>query len=179
MTPELDRAIEDLLQAQGHPDLYSYDEARRRPRIDQLRIAARGVARLLERLEQKDDQPCRRILVVDDSPAMRAIVVRTLRRAGYEHEIEEARHGVEALEVIGTSPPDLVLSDWNMPEMTGIELLEELNRRGIKARFGFVTGEAGPETRRRAADAGALFFITKPFTVDTFLAALAPVIGAP
>lgn len=64
-----------------------------------------------------------------------------------------------------------------MPDLTGIELLEELNRRHIKIKFGFVTSNGSPEMRRRALDTGALFLITKPFTADTFQQALTPVIG--
>jgi two-component system chemotaxis response regulator CheY len=120
-----------------------------------------------------------KILIVDDSRAMRTIVVRTLRQAGYgNHTLEEAANGVEALKAIEASPPDLVLSDWNMPGMTGIELLEELNRRNAKIKFGFVTSEGSPEMRRRALDTGALFLITKPFTADSFQQTLTPVIGA-
>lgn len=62
-----------------------------------------------------------RILVVDDSKAMRMIVVRTLHLAGYEeHEIVQAENGRHAIEVISGAPPDLVLCDWNMPEMSGL-----------------------------------------------------------
>lgn len=119
-----------------------------------------------------------KILIVDDSRAMRMIVVCTLRQAGYgNHELVEASNGVEALKAIEAAPPDLVLSDWNMPDLTGIELLEELNRRHIKIKFGFVTSNGSPEMRRRALDTGALFLITKPFTADTFQQALTPVIG--
>lgn len=120
-----------------------------------------------------------RILIVDDSRAMRTIVVRTLRQAGYgHHTLEEASNGAEALQAITTAPPDLVLSDWNMPEMTGIELLEQLNKQGQKVRFGFVTSEGSPEMRRRALDSGALFLITKPFTAENFQQTLTPLIGA-
>ena len=57
-----------------------------------------------------------RILIVDDSRAMRMIVARTLRMAGYdEHELIEAVDGLHALEVVAQEPPDVVLCDWNMP----------------------------------------------------------------
>ena len=69
---------------------------------------------------------------------------------------------------IRDNKPDLVLSDWNMPQMTGIELLESLNEEGIKVPFGFVTTEATSEMRLRARKAGALFLLAKPFTVDSF-----------
>jgi two-component system, chemotaxis family, chemotaxis protein CheY len=118
-----------------------------------------------------------KILIVDDSKAMRSIVLRTLRQAGFgEHTFTEAVNGAEALKAIREAAPDLVLSDWNMPEMNGIDLLKELQASGPKVKFGFVTSEGTPDMRKLAEDSGALFLIAKPFTVDTFQAALTPVI---
>ena len=119
-----------------------------------------------------------KILVVDYSKAMRSIVMRTLRQAGFgDHTISEATTGADALGQIRAARPDLVLSDWNMPEMSGIELLKALGTEGIRVKFGFVTSESTPEMKRLAEESGALFLITKPFTVDSFQAALTPVIG--
>jgi two-component system, chemotaxis family, chemotaxis protein CheY len=119
-----------------------------------------------------------RIMIVDDSAAMRMIVKRTLRQAGFEgHEISEAEDGVKALAAIETLAPDLVLSDWNMPNMTGIELLEKLAAAGAKLKFGFVTTEATADMRTRATTAGAKFLISKPFTPESFKQALGPHIG--
>ncbi len=107
------------------------------------------------------------ILVVDDSKAMRMIVKRNLRQAGYgEAEVTEASNGVEALGLIRSNDFDLVLSDWNMPEMSGIELLQATRSEGIKVNFGFVTSEGSPEIRKLAQEHGALFLIVKPFTPD-------------
>ena len=114
-----------------------------------------------------------KILVTDDSRVMRQIVIRTLRQAGYDdHDIIQAEDGREALEMVGSEKPDLVLSDWNMPEMTGIECLQALRASGSAVPFGFVTSEGSPEMREKAANAGALFLIAKPFTADTFRDAL-------
>jgi two-component system, chemotaxis family, chemotaxis protein CheY len=114
-----------------------------------------------------------KILVTDDSRVMRQIVIRTLRQAGYDdHDIIQAEDGREALQMVGTEKPDLVLSDWNMPEMTGIECLEALRASGSQVPFGFVTSEGSPEMREKAANAGALFLIAKPFTEETFRDAL-------
>ena len=109
-----------------------------------------------------------KILVVDDSKAMRMIVRRSLRKCEVAGGIEvvEAENGVCALEVMEAEHPDLVLSDWNMPEMTGIEFLENVRGAGKTTRFGFVTSESTEEMKTRARDAGADFFISKPFTVD-------------
>ena len=114
-----------------------------------------------------------KILVTDDSRVMRQIVIRTLRQAGYDdHDIIQAEDGREAFELVGSEQPDLVLSDWNMPEMTGIEFLTALRANGQQVPFGFVTSEGSPEMREKAANAGALFLIAKPFTEETFRDAL-------
>jgi two-component system, chemotaxis family, chemotaxis protein CheY len=116
-----------------------------------------------------------KIMIVDDSAAMRMIVKKTLRQAGFEgHEFCEAEDGAKALDAIKAASPDLVLSDWNMPNMSGIELLEKLSAAGIKVKFGFVTTEATTDMRNRATSAGAQFVISKPFTPESFKDALAP-----
>jgi len=118
-----------------------------------------------------------RILIVDDSKAMRMIVTRTLRQAGFaDHDFAEAVDGVTALASIATEQPDLVLCDWNMPEMNGIELLRALRAAGNQVRFGFVTSESTPAMRNTADENGAMFLIAKPFTAETFSQALAGVL---
>jgi two-component system chemotaxis response regulator CheY len=119
-----------------------------------------------------------RILIVDDSKAMRMIVRRTLRQAGFgQHEVEEAENGAQALDMIRSSPPALVLSDWNMPQMSGLELLQAVRDEGHKVKLGFVTSETADEMRTLAAEQGAAFLITKPFTEDTFRQVLEPLLG--
>jgi two-component system, chemotaxis family, chemotaxis protein CheY len=118
-----------------------------------------------------------KIMIVDDSTAMRMIVKRTLRQAGFEgHEISEADDGAKALAAMQVSVPDLVLSDWNMPNMTGLELLEALRGSGMKTTFGFVTTEATPNMRLLAFHAGAKFLISKPFSPEEFKEHLGPLI---
>jgi len=110
-----------------------------------------------------------KILIVDDSTAMRMIVRKTMRLAGFDgHDYSEAEDGAKGLAAIKAALPDLVLSDWNMPNMTGIELLENLTKDGINVTFGFVTTEATPDMRQRAAAAGAKFLISKPFKPESF-----------
>lgn len=119
-----------------------------------------------------------KILVADDSRVMRQIVTRTLRQAGFSgHEIIEACDGKEALARAVEIKPDLVLSDWNMPEMNGIQFLRELRNSGMNVPFGFVTSESTTEMRQTAEEAGALFLIAKPFTADTFREVLDPILG--
>lgn len=114
-----------------------------------------------------------KVLLVDDSRVMRQIIVRTLRQAGwYDWQIVQAEDGAQALAMVLAAEPDLVLSDWNMPELTGIELLRTLRMRGYRTPFCFVTSEGSPEMHELAADAGALGVVTKPFTAESFRVAL-------
>jgi two-component system chemotaxis response regulator CheY len=115
-----------------------------------------------------------RVLVADDSRVMRQIVVRTLRQAGFDWEVREAADGQEALDAVRADEPDVVLSDWNMPNLTGIELLEAMRGEGFETPFGFVTSEGSAEMRQQAEAAGALFLIAKPFTPEAFRDAIEP-----
>lgn len=116
-----------------------------------------------------------KILIVDDSKAMRMIIARTLKQAGFDsHKVVQASNGVEALEVIASESPDLVLSDWNMPEMLGIDLLKQVRESGNQVRFGFITSESSAETKQLAKDNGADFVLTKPFSAEIIESTLEP-----
>ena len=120
-----------------------------------------------------------KILITDDSKAMRMIVIRTMRQAGLEgHKIIEAENGREGLELAKSEEPDLILSDWNMPEMSGIEFLRALRGSGSTTPFCFVTSEGSEEMRTMAAESGALGLIAKPFTPEAFADTLAQVVTA-
>lgn len=113
------------------------------------------------------------IMIVDDSRAMRMLVTRALRQSNIgTHTVIEAEDGFAAYHAIKANKPDLVLSDWNMPKMTGIELLKLLRESKMDVKFGFVTSEGSTAMRKQAQDAGAAFLITKPFTPETFNASL-------
>jgi two-component system chemotaxis response regulator CheY len=107
-----------------------------------------------------------RALVVDDSRAMRMILSKTLAESGFE--VMQAANGREALEIMDREGPEigLVLLDWNMPEVTGIEVVETL--RSQKAfntvRLVMVTTETEIEQMARALEAGADEYVMKPFT---------------
>jgi two-component system, chemotaxis family, chemotaxis protein CheY len=116
-----------------------------------------------------------KILVVDDSRAMRMLVLSNLNKAGFnKHEFCEASDGLLAIDLIKKEDIDVVISDWNMDKMSGIDCLTELNR--MKAanelqavpKFVFVTSESTDEMRNRATEQGAKVFITKPFTLEVF-----------
>ena len=133
----------------------------------------------VEQVTRVGEETVMKILVVDDSKAMRMIIVRTLRQAGFGgHAIKEAGNGAEALAVLREEPHDVILSDWNMPEMSGIELLTAIKAAGINVRFGFVTSEGTGPMRQQATDSGAEFLIAKPFTVEAFEQALRGILAA-
>ncbi|HTX01509.1 MAG TPA: response regulator [Acidimicrobiales bacterium] len=119
------------------------------------------------------------ILVVDDSKAMRMIVIRELKRAGYSSDdIVEADSGKTALECVSGGEIDLIVSDWNMPEMSGIELLQALRETGWTKPFGFVTTESADSAYNQALGSGANFLIGKPFTGDTLATEIGKALAA-
>jgi two-component system, chemotaxis family, chemotaxis protein CheY len=109
-----------------------------------------------------------RILVVDDFSTMRRIVRQLLKELGLNN-IEEAEDGAMALSKLKSEPFDFVVSDWNMPNMTGIDLLRAI--RGDEALKHLpvlmITAEARKENIIEAAQAGASGYIVKPFTAAT------------
>ncbi len=123
-----------------------------------------------------------RILIVDDSKMMRSLVRRALGKAGFgDFPTDEAADGLEALEKIEQAPPQIVLSDWNMPNMDGMQLLQALKGDGLieqfDIKFGFVTTETSDHRRQEAAAAGALFLLAKPFTPADVARVLAPYVS--
>ena len=119
-----------------------------------------------------------KILIVDDSKAMRAIVMRALRQAGFgDHTFLQAENGQLGLEVVESESPDVILSDWNMPVMGGLEFCSKVAEKNSKVKFGFITSEASSDLKKEAVDAGASFFVVKPFTPDAIQSALSGVIA--
>jgi two-component system chemotaxis response regulator CheY len=118
------------------------------------------------------------ILLVDDSKTMRLLVQRAIRQAGYRHlSVGEAENGAQALDKLKAEEAKLILSDWNMPEMSGINFLQNLRRQGNTTFFGFITSEASAEIKELALRSGASFVITKPFEAEDIQAALEPILG--
>jgi len=115
----------------------------------------------------------RRALVVDDSRAMRAVLRIMLEPLGFG--VQEAESGSVALEAIRGAAPELVLLDWNMPGLSGLDCVRSL--RGDRAWDGvkilMVTTEVDLEHVKEALKAGAQEYLMKPFTVDTLKEKLA------
>ncbi len=119
------------------------------------------------------------ILVVDDYATMRRIIKNLLKQLGFSN-IEEAENGQHALEVIkGGQKFGLIISDWNMEPMTGIELLKNVrandNTKGIP--FIMVTAESKTENVIEAKKAGVNNYIVKPFNAETLKQKMTSVIG--
>ena len=113
----------------------------------------------------------KKVLVIDDSETVREQVRQTLSGAGYE--ILEAIDGVDGLEKLReTKDVALALCDVNMPRMTGLEMVAELNRSGISIPILMLTSEGQPSLIRRARDAGAKGWIVKPFKPELLLEAM-------
>lgn len=120
-----------------------------------------------------------KILIVDDSKVMRMMVQRSLKQAGFgDHAVVEAGDGLEALELLRQGGVDVVLCDWNMPRMSGIQLLAAVKSENIDVRFGFVTSEGTAGMRTEASESGAEFLVAKPFTLEAFKSALGGVLAA-
>lgn len=110
-----------------------------------------------------------KILIVDDSKAMRMIIQRTMKKCEIgDYTVAEAVDGKDGLAKVAECSPDLVLSDWNMPEMNGLEFLKALRESGSEIPFGFITTECTDDVRVAAKEAGAAFFMTKPFSPEKF-----------
>jgi two-component system, chemotaxis family, chemotaxis protein CheY len=114
-----------------------------------------------------------RSLVIDDSRTMRVIIGGILRELG--HEVVEAANGREGLERLQqTAGIELVLVDWNMPEMNGLDFIKAVRgHRGYDpVRIMMVTTETEQQQLLRALEAGANEYVMKPFTKDILLAKL-------
>lgn len=118
-----------------------------------------------------------KILVVDDSKTMRMMIIRSMRQCGFgDHTYIEAENGARGLEKVKSDSPDVVLSDWNMPEMDGGTFFKNVREAGFKMPFGFITTEGTPEMRIKLQQAGANFILEKPFTQEQIEAALGDIV---
>ena len=119
------------------------------------------------------------VLIVDDYKTMLRIVGNLLKQLGFSN-IDEATDGATALEKLRQKPYGLVISDWNMEPMTGLQLLKEV-RSDIKLKtvpFIMVTAESKTENVVAAKQAGVNNYIVKPFNAETLKTKMQSVIGA-
>ena len=105
-----------------------------------------------------------RLLIVDDTREITVLLVDYLRDQGYD--AQGAGDGKEALKKHCDAPFDLIITDLNMPGMTGIELIKELVREGNTTEFIIITGYASLDTAIEAVKAGAFDYIVKPFRIE-------------
>ena len=119
-----------------------------------------------------------KILVVDDFSTLRRINKNLLRQLGYSN-IVEADDGTTALQKLKEEQIDFVVSDWNMPKMTGLELLKSVRKdEQLKdTPFLMVTAESEKEKVVEAVKAGVNNYVVKPFTADTLKEKIAKVFG--
>lgn len=107
-----------------------------------------------------------RVLVADDSSTMRKIILRSLQAVGVT-EVTEAADGQEAVSLFKPGLFDLVLTDWNMPGMTGLEVLKTIRKLDTNIPIIMVTTEAEKSRVLEAIQAGVSDYLVKPFTADT------------
>jgi two-component system, OmpR family, response regulator len=110
----------------------------------------------------------RRVLVVDDEPSIVDAVATALRYEGYE--VDEACTGRQALETVARMEPDLVVLDWMLPDIQGIEVGRRLRDRGLKTAILFLTAKDATENKVEALRAGGDDYVTKPFSLAEIVA---------
>jgi two-component system OmpR family response regulator len=109
-----------------------------------------------------------RILVVDDEPSIVDAVATALRYEGFE--VDEATGGREALRVVADREPDLVVLDWMLPDLDGIEVGRRMRERGFKSAILFLTAKDAVENKVEALRAGGDDYVTKPFSLAEIVA---------
>jgi len=109
-----------------------------------------------------------RILVVDDEPSIVDAVATALRYEGFE--VDEAAAGREALRAVAEREPDLVVLDWMLPDLEGIEVGRRMRERGFKSAILFLTAKDTIENKVEALRAGGDDYVTKPFSLAEIVA---------
>ena len=119
-----------------------------------------------------------KVLVVDDQNSVRQITRMTLEEIGFR-TIHEAENGVQAMETASLQPLDLIISDYNMPEMDGLGLLRAVRGHPVvrKVPFILLTGRGDRELVVKAAQAGVNNYLVKPFTAAILREKIEQVMG--
>jgi two-component system chemotaxis response regulator CheY len=126
------------------------------------------------------DAAGKRVLVIDDAALVRLFYRGALESAGFE--VDEALNGLEALEKVLATSPDLLVVDVNMPQMDGLTFIETLRRQDLPlaAIPALITStEAGPQDMEAARAAGANFYLVKPISGETLVEHAAMLCGVP
>jgi two-component system chemotaxis response regulator CheY len=119
-----------------------------------------------------------KVLIVDDQNSVRQMTRMTLEEIGFR-TIHEAENGKTAMDTAGLQPLDLIISDYNMPEMDGLELLRAVRGHPMARKVPFIlaTGRGDRELVVKAASAGVNNYIIKPFTPQTLREKIEQVMG--
>ncbi len=117
-------------------------------------------------------------LVVDDSSTMRRILTKILDRLDFPNSVEAAS-GLEALKCLESAPVDLIIVDWNMPGMTGLEFVRAIRSTAATKDIPviMVTGNAASDDIVRAVQVGIDGYIVKPFRIETLREKIAVIMG--
>ncbi|MBW1929100.1 MAG: response regulator [Deltaproteobacteria bacterium] len=122
------------------------------------------------------------VLIVDDSLAMRSVLKKTIQMCGFKTgQILEAANGVEALKSLKENWVDLVLADYNMPQMDGLQLIEEMKKDELLSKIPvvMVTTEGSEKQVRAFLEKGAADYLQKPFTPEQIKTKLNRIMGEP
>jgi two-component system, OmpR family, response regulator len=122
----------------------------------------------VESKKSTDAAAGKRVLVVDDEPSIVDAVSTALRYEGYD--VQEAFSGREALAAIARHEPDLIVLDWMLPDIEGIEVGRRLRARGFKTAVLFLTAKDATENKVEALRAGGDDYVTKPFSLAEIVA---------
>ncbi|MBS0533328.1 MAG: response regulator [Proteobacteria bacterium] len=119
-----------------------------------------------------------KVLIVDDQNSVRQMTRMALEEIGFRH-IQEAENGVQAMETAAVQPLDLIISDYNMPEMDGLGLLRAVRGHPVARKVPFImlTGRGDRELVVKAAQAGVNNYLVKPFTSAILRGKIEQVIG--
>jgi two-component system chemotaxis response regulator CheY len=117
-----------------------------------------------------------KILVVDDSSTMRRIIINTLSRIGYTNVVE-AEHGKAGLEKLAQGGVEMIITDWNMPEMDGLEFVGVVRGNDSSIPILMVTTNAAKEDIVSALQAGVNNYVVKPFTPETLKEKIESLLG--
>ena len=120
------------------------------------------------------------ILIVDDSLPMRSVIKRTIKAAGYGNaDLLEAANGQEAIDLLKNSWVDIVMTDYNMPVMNGLELIKNIKKDEISKDIPvIVISTEGNESKiQEFMDSGAEGYITKPFTAEAIRDLIVNILG--